>query len=336
MIYMKTTIYFAICLLAILFETGCSKKQNQKRPLAEEKKLIVYTSHKPEIFEPIIKEFEERSGIWVKVVEGGTNELLNQIAKNGEYGCADVIFGGGVDNLASYSRYFEPYRTNQFDKLDQTYASTNDSYTVFSKLPIVFIYNENLVISAGTPRSFKELLSIKWKGRIAFASPVYSGSAYTALATMIQVLDYELSKEEITRQFIKNLDGDICEDSKDVIEQVISGDKAIGITLEETALKRIKRGAKIGIVYPREGTSSVPDGSAILKNAPHLENARLFIDFVTSSDVQYFLEDKLSRRSVRTDISGLDSIPEMNYDINFALEKREDLMQLWNTYTGAN
>lgn len=36
---------------------------------------MVYTSHKEEVYWPIIKEFEERTGIWVEVVSGGTNEL---------------------------------------------------------------------------------------------------------------------------------------------------------------------------------------------------------------------------------------------------------------------
>ena len=36
----------------------------------------MYTSHKQEVYAPIIKEFEERTGIWVEVVPGGTTELL--------------------------------------------------------------------------------------------------------------------------------------------------------------------------------------------------------------------------------------------------------------------
>ena len=32
--------------------------------VSEEKRLTVYTSHKQEVYAPIIKEFEERTGIW--------------------------------------------------------------------------------------------------------------------------------------------------------------------------------------------------------------------------------------------------------------------------------
>jgi len=323
--------------LLVLFSsvlTGCNKNSQLKSiKVSEEKKLIVYTSHKPEIFEPIIKEFQERSGIWVKVVQGGTNELLNQIVENGEYGCADVMFGGGVDNLASYSQYFEPYKTSQYEKLNKAYISADNSYTVFSMLPIVFVYNEKLVLSDGTPKTYKELLTAKWKDKIAFTSPINSGSAYTALATMIQILNKNYSEQEVVKAFVYNLNGDISKDSKDVIDQVISGNKAVGITLEETALKRIKKGAKIGIIYPQDGTSSVPDGSAILKHAPHLENAKLFMEFVVSNDVQHLLEDELSRRSVRTDVSTLNPVIEMNYDLSYAIKSRDKIMKLWTSLT---
>ncbi len=52
--------------------------------MSEEKRLTVYTSHKQEVYAPIIKEFEERTGIWVEVVPGGTTELLERIREEGK------------------------------------------------------------------------------------------------------------------------------------------------------------------------------------------------------------------------------------------------------------
>lgn len=324
---------FILILGTMLFGCGDGKSVNEGI-LQDEDKLIVFTSHKEDIYEPIIKEFEDRSGIWVQVVQGGTNELLEQIVVNGEYGCADVMFGGGVDSLSVYEDYFEPYQTSQYEKLDGRYASKNDSYTVFSKLPIVFVYNEKLVIKAGIPRSFNELLQYRWKGRVAFANPVSSGSSYTALTTMLQVLDGEMSEREVIQSFLDILDGDICENSGDVIDLVISGEKIIGITLESAALKKIKAGESIGIIYPSDGTSTVPDGCAIIKNAPHKKNAQLFVEFIVSDDAQHLLEERLDRRSVRKDIEIYAPVVEMDYDIDYAISHRADILSLWNEIAG--
>lgn len=297
--------------------------------LEEEQKLVVYTSHKKEIYEPIIKEFEERSGIWVEIVPGGSNELLERIQFEEGEGEGDIMFGGGIDSLQAYSEYFAPYRCSQYEHLDHTYTSETDAYTVFSKLPTVLIYNKKLVISAGAPRNWGELLYSRWKGHIAFADPVRSGSSYTALQTMIQALGEEYSREEVIRNFSVNLNHDIESESADVIENVVAGKKLVGITYEETALKKIAAGADIGVVYPEKGTSAVPDGCAIIKGARHQENAELFIEFIVGEDVQHLLEDQLYRRSVRDDVTMAEAIKEIPYDLSYSEKYREEVLTLW-------
>ena len=77
--------------------TACGTSEEAIPSVPEENKLVVYTSHKEEVYAPIIKEFEERTGIWVELHTGGTSELLEEIAAgNGEFTC-DIMFGGGID-----------------------------------------------------------------------------------------------------------------------------------------------------------------------------------------------------------------------------------------------
>ena len=82
--------------VAAMSAAGCvageSSGQGPEK-VSEEKRLTVYTSHKQEVYAPIIKEFEERTGIWVEVVPGGTTELLERIREEGEKGSCDVMFG---------------------------------------------------------------------------------------------------------------------------------------------------------------------------------------------------------------------------------------------------
>ena len=88
-----------------------------------------------------------------------------------------------------------------------------------------------------------------------------------------------------------------------VLDEVSEGTYLVGLTLEETAKKYIDRGAAISIVYPREGTSAVADGCAVIKGAEHEENAEAFVDFIVSPDVQRLAVEKLYRRTVRDDIT---------------------------------
>ena len=322
----------ACLLIPLIVLGGCGGQAQEKYQLEESNKLVVYTSHKEEIYGPIVREFEERTGIWVEVVTGGTNDLLDRIEEENGKDSGDVMFGGGVDSLNAYRDYFEPYISSQSAQLDDAYASPDGVYTVFSRLPIVIVYNKKLVISAGTPRSWRDLTNNHWKGSIAFADPDRSGSSYTALLAMIQILSDDMTEEEVMETFVSNLDGDILSGSGEVLGEVTAGKKLIGITLEETVLKEMDQNADIAMIYPREGTAAVPDGSALIKNAPHRENAELFIEFTVSEDVQRLLEDRLYRRSVRKGAEG-EEIREVRYDLNYSEEHREEILAKWKELT---
>ena len=72
-----------ILALTALLLTGCAGSPGQSAATlapAESDRVVIYTSHKEEVYGPIVKEFEARTGIWAEVVTGGTNELLTRIA----------------------------------------------------------------------------------------------------------------------------------------------------------------------------------------------------------------------------------------------------------------
>ena len=319
----------AMCLLA-----GCAADaapDGTDFAPAQEQRLVVYTSHKKEVWWPIVKEFEERTGIWVDVVTGGTNELLERISWEADAPCADVMFGGGVESLEAYSEYFTPYLCADTADIAPQYRTSDGLWTPFSALPIVLIYNPKLVERTELT-SWQDLLRPEFRGRIAFADPAVSGSCYTGLATMLSAVD--APQEDTLRALAENLSGKLLSSSGDILDSVADGTDWVGITLEETALKRIAAGENLRMVYPSDGTSAVPDGSALIRGAQHAENARRFLDFTVSRDVQSLLQDsEFSRRSVRSDIEPpaalvrLEKIPMTAYDISQASSERGAILE---------
>lgn len=328
----RRSVVLRLLFAAAILLCGCAGEpaSAENYDVSEEQKLVVYTSHKEEVYGPIIQEFEERTGIWVQVRAGGTTELLEAIkAEDGQPVC-DVMFGGGVEGYEAYQECFASYRCSQKDMLYEDYASAGDKWTVFTELPIVFIYNHKLVSSEDAPAGWEELLTEKWRGKIAFANPGMSGSSSTALSTMIQVLGGD--EEEVMERFAAVLDGHVSEGSKAVVDEVGAGSRLIGITLEETARKRIAQGADISMIYPIEGTSAVPDGCALVKNAAHEENARLFLDFTVSEDVQKMVVEGFMRRSVRKDIRKVSQqidFTNIHFDLEWGSKNQERILNLW-------
>ena len=96
-----------LLLTLVLLLTGCASQTAVPTLTPEENRLVIYTSHKEEVYRPIIREFEERTGIWVEVVTGGSNELLTQLEQEKSSPKADVMFGGGVESLDACRDLFE-------------------------------------------------------------------------------------------------------------------------------------------------------------------------------------------------------------------------------------
>ena len=329
---MKRVLALALMLLLL---AGCGNAGELAAFAPDDaERLVIYTSHKEEVYGPIVKEFQQRTGIWVEVVTGGSGELLERIAMEAEAPACDLMFGGGVESLAAYEDCFEPCTPAGVEFLRGVGLSADSLWTPFSSLPLVLIYNTRLV-SEGEVTGWADLLDPHWKGRIAFADPTVSGSSYTAALTLFSCIEGE--DWEILAKLVANLDGGALSDSGDVVESVRSGSRCIGVTLEETALKQ--RSPEVGIVYPAEGTSAVPDGCALIKGARHPENARAFLDFVLGRDVQELLVSDLSRRSVRTDVHAPEDLPAeaelgiIDYDVHWAGSIKEEFIARWSELT---
>lgn len=330
---MKKWILFP--LLAALFLSACQKTERTTEYTPDESmRLTIYTSHKEEVYMPIVREFEERTGIWVDVITGGTNELLERIESQQDNVEADVMFGGGVESLKAYEHCFSPYVVGSSGSIREPHQAEDAVWTPFSALPVVLIYNTKLV-SPDKITGWSSLSDPIFRGRIAFADPAISGSSFTALATQILA---GKSMDKTLATLAENLQGKTLSSSGDVLNAVADGSYLVGITLEETALKYIAAGADLAMVYPEEGTSCVPDASAIVKGAPHSENAKRFLDFTVSYEVQQMLSESSYRRPVRSDIPAGDSLLPLqdivlvDYDIDWACKNRDVILSDWLFY----
>ena len=89
----------------------------------------------------------------------------------------------------------------------------------------------------------------------------------------------------------------------------------------------------IKIVYMEEGVLSTPDCVSIVKNSPHMESARTFIDFVTGYEAQTMVTTELNRRSVRADVKtpkylkAKDEIKIIHADDELVYEKKKEWIQ---------
>jgi len=299
--------------------------------------VVVYSPHDADPLNAGVAMFQAAyPDIEVQVIAAGTGELAQRVVAESENPQGDVFWGGGADTLAGYVDYFEPYVCANDDVIGDAYKDAADLWIGESPLPMVIIYNKNLIAEEDVPKTWDDLCNENLKGKIAYASPAKSGSAYTQLCTMLFSKPTIDEGWEMVFNFIKNLDGKVQDSSGNCHKLVASGEYAIGVTIEKSAVL-YNDNPDIGYIYPAKN-SAVPDGVALIKNCPNPDNAKLFIDFVTSLECQTAQNKDWARRPVRSDLVpeglvGLDTLDLGNYDFAYAATNKAEIVEKWNDLT---
>ena len=299
--------------------------------------LVVYSPHQADPLSAGVEMFSQAyPDIDVQVIAAGTGELCQRIVAESANPQGDVLWGGGADTLAAYVDYFAPYVCANDDVIADSFKDANDMWIGESPLPMVFIYNKTMIAEEDVPHTWDDLCNEKLKGNIAFTAPSKSGSAYTQLCTMLFSKPTLDEGWDLVFNFIKNLDGKVQDSSGNCHRLVAAGEYAVGVTLEKSAVLYADN-PDIGYVYPA-ANSAVPDGVALIKNCPNEENAKLFIDFVTSLECQKAQNADWARRPVRSDVEpvGLSPLSELdlgNYDFAYAAQNKAEIIEKWNDLT---
>jgi len=342
---MKKLLLVLLSALMVMTLAGCGSKTEEAANGASGEptgSLTIYSPHDADPLAAGVALFEAAyPGITVEVVAAGTGELAQRVVAEAENPVCDVFWGGGADTLAAYVDYFDAYVCANDDVIADAYKDANDLWIGESPLPMVFIYSKSALEKAGltvddVPTTWEGLCDEKLKGLIAYCSPAKSGSAYTQLCTMLFSQDNLDAGWELVNKFIANLDGKILDSSGNCHKLVASGEYAIGVTIEKSAVL-YNDNDDIGYVYPSKN-SAVPDGVALIKNCPNPDNAKLFIDFVTGLDCQKDQNQTWKRRPVRSDLTpeGLCELSELdlgNYDFAYAANNKADIVEKWNDLT---
>ena len=315
-----------------------SEASGEKAPEEYSGSVVVYSPHDADPLNAGVNLFMEKyPNVKVEVVAAGTGELCNRIAAEAANPIADVLWGGGADSLAAFKEYFQPYVCANDEFIGEAYKDPDDLWIGESPLPMVIFYNKELIERDGLtiPEAWEDLIDPAWKGKIAYCLPSKSGSAYTQLCTMILGHGGKEDGWAFIEQLYDNLDGKIVDSSGKCHKMVADGEFHVGIPIEKSAIQYADD-PNVGFVYPSDGTSAVPDGVALVKDCPNEENAKLFIDFVTSKECQEDQSQNWGRRPVRNDLevgegmAKLDDLVLVDYDFDWAANEKESIIERFN------
>jgi iron(III) transport system substrate-binding protein len=249
----------------------------------KEGKVIVYNSA---IGSPFYKaatvSFEKQYGITVDTLDVRASEMRERIRTEQAAGrfLGDITQpGSATATNQAKENAFQPHGSLPLAKsVRAPFAVTDLQVPVFGQAYGIFI-STTLVKPADEPKSWKDLLDPKWKGKILSDDPRAIGGG--------QVMFFA-TYDALGRGYHEKLVGQALTMSRDLRNdemRVARGEFPIYIP-EVLAFAVERKGLPIKLILPSEGSPYVAIVSVMLRNAPHPNAARLLMNHFLDPEVQ--------------------------------------------------
>ena len=326
---------FSLLLVAVLMTAGTTRAD----------KLTYYCSAQEDWCQLMARSFEEATGIDVNMTRKSSGETFAQIRAEASNPKGDVWWGGtGDPHLQAAEEglteeYLSPMRGELQDwAISQAESSGNRTIGIYSGA-LGYGYNTELLAANNLPEPacWNDLLKPEFKGHVQMANPNSSGTAYTTLASIVQIFG-----EDEGFEFMKGLHANINQYTKSgsaPIKAAGRGETTIGIVFMHDAVKQAVSGFPIKVVAPCEGTGYEIGSMSIIAGARNMNEAKQFYDWALSAEAQNLaLQVNAFQVPSNSNAETSSSAPDMSMikliDYDFAKygssAERKRLLQKWD------
>ena len=300
--------------------------------------VTVYVSTDRVFSEPVLREYERRTGVRVNAVydteETKSTGLANRLIAEKPRPQADVFWSNEpVRTLVLKSRdVLAPYRSPSAEGIPAALVDPEGYWTGFSARMRVIAYNTTLVTSEDAPQSVFDLADPKWRGQVAIADPRFGSTSFHVAAL------YALAGDEKMDDFFRRLkanDVKVVDGNSVVRDLVARGEVKIGLTDTDDVNVAIEDGQPVAMVLPDAaglGVPLMPNMVALIANAPNPDEGRKLIDYLLSPDVERQLaQSEAVQIPLHAGVEGPKNIPAidtfkpMTLDYSKAANRVEDV-----------
>ena len=257
--------------------------------------LTIYSGRSKSLVEPIIKQFQEATGIQVKANYGGTTQLAAALLTEGDKSPAALFWAQDAGALGAVSKkeMFEKLPETILTKVPSSFRDAEGLWVATSGRARVLAYSPERVKMAELPESIFDLTQPMWKGRVGWAP---TNASFQAFVTSLRVqVGEEKTKEWLlgmkangVKKYAKNTP---------IIEALAAGEIDAGLPNHYYLLRFKKTDADYPVAQTFFKASDPGNlvnvaGVGVLKSAENKEAALKFVEFLLSTEAQqYFTSD---------------------------------------------
>jgi iron(III) transport system substrate-binding protein len=314
------------------------------QPVLAAEELNIVCSNEQDWCDLMVGAFEAANEIEVAMVRKSTGETLAQVRAEASNPKIDIWWGGTGDPhlIAASEDLTQPsgVDTSQLLGWAVNMSEISGGRTVGVHAGALGVaYNADLIAEKGlkAPACWRDLADPAYKGEIQVANPNSSGTAYTELATFVQLFG-EDEAFRLLAEIGKNVN-QYTKSGSAPSKAAARGETTISIGFMHDMVKLAKAGFPLKIVAPCEGTGYEVGGVSVIKGAKNLEAAKKWVEFVLTAEAQSrgpevgtYNVPSNARATLAPESPDLTTIKLIDYDFATygAAETRERLLARWD------
>jgi iron(III) transport system substrate-binding protein len=296
--FSKFTLIGSLSCVVLAIASGCTNStKSTSQPAGRGQVVSVYSARHYDTDQSLYKEFTEKTGIEVKVLESKDDELLERLKNEGGNPQADVLITVDAGRLwrAEQSKLLQPIVSKTLnERIPANLRHPQGLWFGLTKRARILVYN-TAKVKPTELSTYEALAEPTWKGRVCVRSSnnIYNQSL---LGSFI-----ESKGVETTEKWAKGLVDNLARPPKggdvDQIKAVAAGQCDVAIVNHYYVLRLIQSKdpknqaivKQVGIFFPNQkdrGTHVNISGAGVVAKAPHKENAIAFIEYLTSPEAQ--------------------------------------------------
>ena len=338
---MRTTWWIALLATLALASGAAAQDAKLVEAARKEGKVVWYTSLALPTAERLAKAFEAAyPGIKVEVNRTGSERILQRVMQElqANIKTVDVIHTSDAGHFVMLKdkKLLARHTPPGVERFPAGFKDRDGYYYGLRATVNAIAYNTRVVSAAEAPKTWKDLLDPKWKGKMVTAHPGYSGVIATHVLALVKLLGWDYFKQLAANQLM------LVQSANDPSGVVASGERPVAVDGGDYTFYQIKKkGNPVEIVYPKEGVPLVISPTAITAFAPHPSAARLFTDFSFGRELQQLMADSEGLYTGHPDVTypadkpKLSELKLLTVDPDELLKRNEEIKKRFVEFFGA-
>lgn len=254
----------------------------------KEGQLVVYGSRNP-VIDRLVPSFPDRYGFkvdYVSLQSGQTQERTQAEADSGRRIASLTMTGDTAIYQLAQNKLLQalpavPNAARLHPNEWELVSESGGQYVPYANLVAGLLVNTGMIPEAEAPRNWKDLLDARFKGKIVMPDPRGAGGGNVFVYLAAKANGYG---EEYIRQLAQQ-DLLLVQGAADRDAVVARGERAIAIAADPRGLAAMK-GVPLKWVIPEDGLTRVPFVVGVIKEAPQPNAARVFMNWLLSTEFQ--------------------------------------------------